>query len=562
MKKFILGLLGLLTLSFYSCSTSDEESWVFTSPVDNQDGLIAYPMRNYSISRASSSDGTVGEWETWTKIKLAGVSDSVATPWNDISTSGKIPTDVRMDIKHKDGWNLIAHTINGKGERNMNYLFFHNRYSGILKVFYYANKVEQNTTGIWHLHFEQPQSFLAFSNTIAETTSVKSNDDIYLTNLSTITTKAFNQGWNCFQIELAYDPNFSEGTLQVIPETLTTSKINLDGSFEATTDGTIISTTTSNPLNGVIKGVAGLAGKSAEKWVENALKSDKFKKIKADVVKGAGSIVTSGAASLLGSFVGAFDKNNQTTQTVNLKTTGTTSLEGTITTMTSSNFMPITLSISIKNVGRLGAWCLTQTPIVYMEPYATYLGRDPYYPDWYQFRMQPYFDNNQTNCVTINPDLLAELGWNNISLGIDNYLRNTYIRNDLENSFSDRNANQKGTRELLYDDTYDADDVYYTVSLPLYDRNGLVMENLNEMMVPYEIFLPNAPGGHKGACPNISLQSSYKSVFGVRLKTRYGDTVQMYHTFIPRLEWNYERFYSDKSYLREYPTVQIGDDEE
>lgn len=111
--------------------------------------------------------------------------------------------------------------------------------------------------------------------------------------------------------------------------------------------------------------------------MKSAIDSKKFSAIGNAVINGAGSIVKSGAASLLGSFIGAFDKNNQTTQTVQLHTAGSVTLNGEIKTLQSSTIMPLSMSISIKDVGRLGVWCFTKTPKIFMNPYACLIGKDP-----------------------------------------------------------------------------------------------------------------------------------------------------------------------------------------
>lgn len=174
--------------------------------------------------------------------------------------------------------------------------------------------------------------------------------------------KPFTGGWNCFQTELAYDPNFSEGSLQIIPENLSLLNASFGGDLDAYTEGAIITATSSNPLKSIVNGVAKVAGTKAEEWVGNAVKQGKFKKIKNLVVSGAGEIVKSGVGSLLGSFIGGFDKTGQTTQAVNLHTTGTVKLDGDISTVQSSTIVPLSMSISVKDVGRLGVWCLTQIP--------------------------------------------------------------------------------------------------------------------------------------------------------------------------------------------------------
>lgn len=68
----------------------------------------------------------------------------------------------------------------------MNYLIFHNHYTGILKIFYYLEPNSSNlqNTAIWKLHFENPQSFLAFTSEYARLSSDKSVRDIYLSNIT------------------------------------------------------------------------------------------------------------------------------------------------------------------------------------------------------------------------------------------------------------------------------------------------------------------------------------------------------------------------------------------
>lgn len=121
----------------------------------------------------------------------------------------------------------------------------------------------------------------------------------------------------------------------------------------------MIISTTSNPLSGIVKAVATGAGKDAEKYVGSLISDGKFKNIKNLVVSGAGTIVSSGVSSLLGSFVGGFLKSGQTTQSVQLHTDTQINLKGSITTISSGLVKPLTISLSVKDVGRLGVWCLT-----------------------------------------------------------------------------------------------------------------------------------------------------------------------------------------------------------
>lgn len=160
---------------------------------------------------------------------------------------------------------------------------------------------------------------------------------------------------------MAYDPDFTEGSLQIIPMSMTTSSIKLDGNLNSKTKGTVISTTTSNPLNGVVKGVASLVGNTAKDWVSDQVKDANFgDDVKKSLSSGAGSLVTSAVGAALGSFVGSFSKTTQTTQSVQLNTVGTVELEGEMKTLQTGLIVPLSMSISVKNVGRLGVWCLTK----------------------------------------------------------------------------------------------------------------------------------------------------------------------------------------------------------
>ena len=94
--------------------------------------------------------------------------------------------------------------------------------------FYYLEPEQANlqNTAMWKLHFEIPQSCLAFSDVYAELSTRKDIYDIYVGNISNDDSKGYTVGWNCFQTELAYDPNLKGGTLQIIPHSCTTSTID------------------------------------------------------------------------------------------------------------------------------------------------------------------------------------------------------------------------------------------------------------------------------------------------------------------------------------------------
>lgn len=346
MKDFYI--LALCLGGICSCTEEslDNVSVLQTSQMSAKEkSLVAYPKQMAASSTRSVSQEA--NWEFWNKVLLAS-GDSVFTPWNSRYSGTAIPEDIRQDIKAKDGWDLIAHTVNGYGEQGMNYLVFHNKYTGILKVFYNLESYHSNlqNTAIWKIHFEQPQSLLAFSDKIAKLSTDKSDCDIYVSNFTNDETKGYSVGWNCFQTELAYDPDFTGGTMQIIPYNMTTSSVTYDGKIDASTTGVIVTTKTTNPTDGIVKGVANLAGKGAELWVKAKVAKGAFSKISSPLASGAGVLVKKGVSSLLGSFTGAFNSKGETTQSVQLNTEAEVGLVGEIKTLQTGLIKPLSMSIA------------------------------------------------------------------------------------------------------------------------------------------------------------------------------------------------------------------------
>lgn len=558
--KFFLFLLVLLII-FTACSVERNDGFegdMFSSQnADSVKEIVAYPKCCNSLTRSNVlSSG----WETWERVTLAS-GETPYTPWNPTYSGTSIPYEVRMDIQPKDGWELIAHTVNGYGERGMNYLIFHNHYTGILKVFYYleSHSSSLQNTAMWKLHFENPQSFLAFTDEYARLSTDKSVRDIYLSNITNDDSRGYTAGWNCFQVELAYDPDFTEGSLQIIPMSMTTSTIKIDGSLEANTKGTIISTTTSNPLSGVVKGAASLVGSKAEEWVSDAVKKSKFgDKIKKALTSGAGSLATAGVGAALGSFVSAFSKTTQTTQTVQLNTVGKVELQGQIKTLQTGLIMPLSMSISVKDVGRLGVWCLTKKPSVLVNPYVVLEKQNSETPFWFDYRMYANSDWDNVGNVILNPDLVSLLHlYNSSSVYLETQVggpRQYYAFGTHQPDHQMVKLIERGDK--LYGNIHEMGGTHYLVTLPFWDEEGNVIEDMDISQAPIETYIPKTPDGHPGARSEFDTFSDFISLFNIKFDTKEGNQLSLYHKFIPYLKWDYSRF-DDHLYLEEYPNVPI-----
>lgn len=560
-KTFLsIALTLFIATSFISCEKNvllPQNESNHSSVAHSNEGLIAYPKKQKVRNRSIEST-----WDDWTKVQLAS-GDSVYVPWNNKYVSTAIPVDIRQDVKSRSGWELIAHTVNGYGESGMNYLIFHNKYTGILKVFYYlesGNSALQNTA-IWKLHFEVPQSCLAFSESYARLCTDKDISDIYLGNITNDDSKGYTIGWNCFQTELAYDPDLTSGTLQIIPSSMTTSKVELEGSIETETKGLIISATSSNIMNGAVKSKAVFAGKEAEDWVQKVVSKGVFKKISALVIKGAGSLVASGINSLLGSFIGGFNKEQQTTQSVQLKTNGTLTLEGNIKTLESGIIAPLSLSISPSDIGRLGVWCLKEKPVLGLDPYAIHVKQDPLSPavQFYKFP-SPNLYSLLDNQYIINPDLLPYIKRNECRIKGEIYETTEVVLKDA------LKQGNKGSYCYTQPPLTSQSHLYDKIYLPhrelwsgirLKDKNGILLENF-ENNAPIEVYVPTNFNGEPGANPNFTFNSSYFLVVSMELVVEQDgeeNTIVLTHSFIPDIIWNKES--SPGWYYYVYPFVPI-----
>lgn len=327
------------------------------------------------------------------------------------------------------------------------------------------------------------------------------------------------------------------------------------GKIDASTTGVIVTTKTTNPTDGIVKGVANLAGKGAELWVKAKVAKGAFSKISSPLASGAGALVKKGVSSLLGSFTGAFNSKGETTQSVQLNTEAEVGLVGEIKTQQTGLIKPLSMSIAPSYVGRLGAWCMTEEPRMLLYPYTIYEERDNLNPEWFKYSVYPRFDFLDTQHIVINPEVQSEIS--SVSYSIDTYMLASNTKYQAFGNFlggTSYIAPRIG--EELYEGIY-APNYKYTLSVPLYDRYGHIFSatDLEEDDVPYEVFVPTAPNGVDGIAPRFNCTSAYVLVFNVTFTTKSGDTVCSSHTFIPHFEW--EPFGDDTVYLDLYPTVPI-----
>ena len=550
---FRIALVALSTCLLFSCS---DELIVQQEPVSvpmEDDGLVAYP-KAMANTRSMSIEQN---WEEWKTVELSTGAD-VETPWSDRAVMTAIPGEIRKDVKAENGWNLIAHTVNGYGEPGKNYLIFHNKYTGILKVFYYLEPgfAESQNTAMWMIFFETPSAHLAFAEEYAALSTQKDSNVIYTGNITNTPSKGFTPGWNCFQITLAYDPNFTTGDLQFNPYNMTTKDIKLSGTIETTTEGLLITATKSNIFDNAVVSAANFVGGKAEKWVKNAVSQSVFKEIGSFIVKGAGSIVSSGVSTLLGFFTGGFDETGQTTQAIQLRTSGTITLPGTLEEVSSSPVGPLSFPISTDLVGKLGAWSLKRAPTLRLNPYGLHVGQHPdhEYVQLYDIQVPYIYSLDLEDVIDINPEALSQIEGYSISGTI--YETNQIVANDVLHQGIGSVASTFGGEYVhLYKNLYAPREIWPGVVLK--DINGNDLANF-EANAPLEAYIPNRPDGQPGAQPNFTFDSGYVLAITVRFvvnnngKRNYFEST---HMCVPKFAWDYD--ISPGAYYYSYPYVPI-----
>lgn len=374
MMKSNLNLLKILFLSlcFYSCGEENFSELQIENSEQESSCKIVYPLSNNDASTRSTS--FEHDWENYTHVTLPS-GRRVVVPWcTSLPPAGDVPLEIMRDVKSENGWELIAHTMTSDNDEGHNYLIFHNYVTGIMKVFYYIESCELNNMGIWRLEFlNGVQKYLNFQNEVADPIEYNNGlNCIDVTNLTTRESKSFSAGWNCFQVELAFDPKPLCKSMRISAVCYNLQSLNLSGEYQSSTNGLLITRSTSNPLTEPMKGLASLVGDYAEKWFTQKKDEGSIKdpNIHYASTRGIGStIITAGAQYLLTSLVSVFDKENVSQQEIQLKTNGTITLDGTIDFVNQSPITSITLSCDTSKIGHLGAWNIQQWPVALVSRY-------------------------------------------------------------------------------------------------------------------------------------------------------------------------------------------------
>ncbi|WP_297272219.1 hypothetical protein [uncultured Bacteroides sp.] len=358
MKHLIFSILITFLCFIISCCSDDK--------LLNEQKTITDLSTKATISEA--------DWMNWHDITLAS-NDTVEAPWcTEHTVTGAIPFEIRTDVLPENGWELIYYSVNEhKNEKGVNYIIFHNIFTGVLKVFYYNETKTANSNVMWNIGFTSPQKLLYASDKLSLplSTSLKSTNALsgqYTNSLTDNASKGISVGWNCFQIQLTYDPEFTNNTLTCYAEGINNYSINLDGELEGKISGLLLSNVKKEtPYTQIGETFAKLAGNKAGEWL-----SEYFGETRISTYD-INSIITSGVTKFLSSFIGRFNKQDQSKQYIELTTDQQLTINGELTSSPISGYVTdVQIPLNQNEIGFLGNWGLTSPIVVYISPMAIY----------------------------------------------------------------------------------------------------------------------------------------------------------------------------------------------
>lgn len=523
MKKLVYIILSCLFL--WSCQNENlEDVKDIRQKATAFDSNVTYPLS----ATTRSSDALSTSWETVNQITLPS-GESVYTPWSSNYSKNTIPADYSKDIKKADGWNLIAHTINGV-ERGLNYLFFYNKFTGMLKVFYYLEHSYSQTTGLWHVRIDRPQNLLAFTNSFANPIDCSNKiQDVYCSNITINQNKAFTEGWNCFELELAYDPQFTTGIMQIEPCGIIQSDLSISGNYKLNSEGSIV--TMNNQKKGNLKG----SGEDAKKHIIS--ESSKVTSSTKDGINVSGintsssvsDMLKKGVAKLFKSFTSRTREQKPQEYKLQFTTNGTATLNGNITTNLGGGFSPIEVNISNDKVGRLGVWNLIKQPEIQFNTLGRHIATsETTFPT---FRI--YGAGKEFYYPILNPDVQASHSYTyNIFIGTHDDNRAPY--GSLHGGMS-----YSGKGLEIYDGLYTTKAVEFKAYFPGRD-------NHDRYQIPGMIYLYDSMGEYS----KFGITNDY--IFKVIVTSNAGDIqVTSTKSFIPKLEWRKDNLETNKKVIDE-----------
>lgn len=338
MKKLLFFLTGVLTLITFGCTSDDIEPQM----PDSLDG----PKSRAAVTYLSSTNKTLlTHWDSCSTVKLLGPQGraiNIPLPWSAVANTSLSQTFTH-DILPKDGWIMLFHTFRDLyTDPNLNYMCFYNRFSGMVKIFYYSHQPDEGERTVWNVgsaiaNVNQPlfSYYESFANPLSGGTSYN-NSSIMLENANTTGSK-LETGWNGFEFPLsAYQKKMADNNIQIAAYNTVYTNFSFNGETTSTTTGTITTINGyTNPVvdNPVTEAALTKVGPEAEnllKKLANKIPDKNFLtiKLKEALSKIKSGSIIDGLKKGLGFIFKSFTRPESTVSQVSLTTQGKITMGG------------------------------------------------------------------------------------------------------------------------------------------------------------------------------------------------------------------------------------------
>lgn len=222
MKKYIFLPLTLIIIIITSCS----DDIVTTSQYEPNLGTRAIITDDDDVSLTNPN--LLTNWENIDAILLSS-NKYVSAPWANGCTT-ELTSEFRKDIKKEDGWDMLFHTFKKLDlDEKQNYMCFYNKFTGMLKVFYYnETTVTGGTQTNWCISqssaTDKPLRILDSPNFFSKADDEDSNNasrSISITNNVGNKNQGLTRGWNGFEYQIPrYSSEFLTAILKSVHRTL------------------------------------------------------------------------------------------------------------------------------------------------------------------------------------------------------------------------------------------------------------------------------------------------------------------------------------------------------
>lgn len=247
-KAFLTALLTVFC--FWSC---DDET---LTTMDRMEGLEEVKGPKILTRSISPNESPYFDWEETNSIQIPSIG-SVTLPWYN-GAIGSIPMEILDDYRHNQGWELV-YNLCGDLSKNpqgiVNYLIFYNKFTGILRVYYYNayDSLMPSNTSFMKFQASESTRLLSFCNRIISLSCSETASATTTSKRTDTETAATSRGWNCFDIDLAYDPELGNGDFSLSFFDRASTSLFCKGVLKGRSEGSLQTESVSGNQIGIIK---------------------------------------------------------------------------------------------------------------------------------------------------------------------------------------------------------------------------------------------------------------------------------------------------------------------